>query len=63
MLEAQRNRAWNDIVALDGSGLHLNRDYEFGWQRPYEIVREQEEHKSQSKNSYSGSHEIGTGFI
>jgi hypothetical protein len=50
MLEVQRDRAWHDIVTLDGPWFYLSTDYEFASLPRDENVPEAERHTIQSKN-------------
>jgi hypothetical protein len=49
MLKVQRDLAWRDIVALDGSWFYLSTDYEFIWLPRDEKVPKRERHTIQSK--------------
>jgi histone-lysine N-methyltransferase SETMAR len=49
MLEVQRDRAWHDIVTLDGPWFYLSTDYEFIWLPRDEKLPERERHIIQSK--------------
>jgi hypothetical protein len=63
MLEVRRDRAWHDIVTLDGSWFYLSMDYECGWLSQDEKVPERERHTIQLKNSCSRLFGIRAGSI
>jgi hypothetical protein len=46
MLEVQRDRAWQDIVTLDGSWFYLSADYEF-----VSLLRDESSRKRTTHNS------------
>jgi hypothetical protein len=48
MPEVQRDRAWHDNLALDGSWFYQSTDYEFVWLPGDEKVPERERHAIQS---------------